>query len=150
MVDKIPDLFPHNEENPFDADVVEGEVQAIKARLEGQKGRKTSQASSSIRPGDIMSFGYVNNDGKTGNHLVLVLASKRAPNGVFVGKNGKYRTAVRLDGLSDVIMSIILEFLYKNVKASYSKVVKKGLFALVGKPRFRTYIMNKMSIVEVV
>lgn len=106
--------------------------------------QKVTPTTSSTRPGDVLTFGYIDLEGQASQHLVLVLGNERGKSGVFKGKSGTYLSAVKLNDLSDTIMGLILENLYKNVDAAYSNTVKAGLLTVVGQANYRTYIINSM------
>ena len=121
------------------------EVNEKEAFFSGKNLQKVTPSHSKTKPGDVLSFHYRDQQGNGGGHVVLVVGNERTSTGVFKGKSGRYLSAVKLNDLSDTIMGLILENLYKNVDAAYSNTVKAGLLAVAGAANYRTYIINSMS-----
>tara|TARA_R110000824_G_scaffold56413_3_gene154448 strand:- start:23796 stop:24311 length:516 start_codon:yes stop_codon:yes gene_type:complete len=118
---------------------------------------------SYIEPGDIITFTY--------DHVpvvAFVVATKRG-NGSFTStKANTLVTSFKLDGSPEVIVKSIVENLYKNsrlssykshwgirAKSAFSNILKgeignaltvaRSLKAVLGKDRFRTYNLKKMT-----
>ena len=131
----------------------------------GQSSRvsKSAQSTSAILPGDVLFFSYQSEKFNDGEHLVLVVRSKRGKYGTFtyVTKTGRnrgvakvYLSAVKLNNIwsqtANLIISIYNQTMQKQLKdVKYTKekfdVFKKGIMALVGRKNYRTYILNNMT-----
>tara|TARA_Y100000310_G_C20255541_1_gene611167 strand:+ start:164 stop:637 length:474 start_codon:yes stop_codon:yes gene_type:complete len=111
---------------------------------------KSALSPNVIKPGDVLFFNYRSDKFGTGNHLVLVVGSKRGPYGVFQHKGKRYLSAVKLNNIWSYTATIIIKvFRERSVKYTSTKEsatrIQKGFMSLVGRKNYRTYIMNNIN-----
>jgi len=102
--------------------------------------RKIPASPFYISAGHILAFRY-----GLSTVIALIVSTGRG-NGLFIStRHNPLVTVFRLEGVSDVILKEIVKSLYRNPRlASYRKVVGT-LRAILGKDRFRTFNLRKMS-----
>ena len=101
--------------------------------------RRIPASTTYITPGHVLAFKY------NGGEVVALVVSTKRGNGRFISTKGNpLITVFKLNGLSEVVLQVIMENLYRNPGISSYKGVTKALKTILGKDRFRTYNLRKM------
>lgn len=115
--------------------------------------------ASFISPGDILFFKYKSTKYGEGDHVTMVIANKRSSSGIFIGNKKmsggytlarNYLSAVKLNNIwsvtADLIRSAYKDSLvkYRATPTNKSFIGPAPWIALVGRPNYRTYIVNGM------
>ena len=111
-------------------------------------------STSNVSPGDIIFFKYKSERFGEGDHLTMLIANKRSPQGIYTGTKKinskqilkrKYMSSVKLNNVWSFTASLIISA-YKNKLLMYRKVSDLGpaWISLVGRENYRTYILNNM------
>ena len=110
-----------------------------------------SGGRSTVIPGRILIFRYFvsatqKRPGTRGQRVILVVRTKSG-DGLYVSPRGNLLVSCfRLEGKSDVIVSTIVENLYKKRRrSSYYGKIKESLKSLLGVDSFRTYKLSQMK-----
>jgi hypothetical protein len=114
-------------------------ISFVSSLLFGIKLNKTAYGSANILAGDVVLFKYKNKNSYPGlpaesetEHLVLVLGSKKGPEGVYI-------KGLKLNGVDGGTASVVANNLYKKRDLDYSP----GLASIMGGNNYRTYIAQR-------
>lgn len=93
-----------------------------------------AKSSGYISPGDVLQFSYLSE-----LVSVLVVATDRG-NGLFLSsQNNMLISCFKLDDVSESVLNIILNSIYKDRRLANYQSIKKSLVSILGVNNFRTY-----------
>jgi hypothetical protein len=105
-----------------------------------------------IRAGDIFIFRYYlpptdKIPGTFDQRAILVVRNRRTTSGIFTStQNNELVSSFKLEGEPDLIVSTIVENLYKKRRrASYWGKIHQSLIKILGKGSYRTYKLDQMK-----
>lgn len=114
---------------------------------------RAARSAGSLQPGDLITFGYKlppNTSPKikvaSARTRLALVVSNNSGNGVFVANTGnKLLSCFTLTDASPVIRKMVIDKLYNKRRLSNYYKITKSLVSILGKDKYRTYILNRLS-----